>query len=669
MNNIQRYIYGIIGIIMLASVLAGSAGAATLYEDDGIIMGNGTHFEVTNSSYFNITLDSADSINLMLESIPGLVYLGISSDSSATSTQINLSGFMPNTRYYRYEDSYESYIPMDTDGNGNSTFTQDLSTGHSVYIQPNMSTIHIRDNPTGGDCTSIGTWNNFTKTCTLNTNVTQNIEINNNNITLDGNGYNVSYTSGPSGNGVQINQRRNVTVKNLTITKFSNGINLERSKNCSLINNNASFNERGINVLNSDHNILMNNTVQSNKNDEGIQLVTSLFGLLGHSDWNNLTNNSAFLNKHDGIQVILSQNNNLTNNSAFLNQQDGIDVALSQNNNLTNNSAFLNQQDGIYMLGVVFVSQNNNLNMNNASFNMENGIKLEYSYTNNLANNTANSNSEYGIKLDHSDNNNVASNTVMNNTGGGISLDPPIQNLFYNNLFNNTKNFDVTSSSNKWNITKTLGTNIISGPNLGGNAWFYPNGSGFSWFCADLDEDGICDAQYNLSSHNIDYLPLALKPVLPVPIITVGGIVNVSHYGEGKLENLTDVDPATLPPPPAGVNLVYGLFSFNIRGITPGNTTNVTLTFPTNLPPGTTYWKYNATVGWYSIPCSINGRNVTISLTDGGLGDEDGIANGNIFDTGGPSLPKVPVPATSTAGLVVLVGMLTAIGMLALRKK
>ncbi len=79
------------------------------------------------------------------------------------------------------------------------------------------------------------------------------------------------------------------------------------------------------------------------------------------------------------------------------------------------------------------------------------------------------------------------------------------------------------------------------------------------------------------------------------------------------------------------------VFYFNITGLTQGRTVVVTLTLPDNVPVGTEYWKYHASEGgWIRIPMgSDDGDNViTITLVDGGLGDDDGIANGVIVDQG-----------------------------------
>ncbi|MCD4780029.1 MAG: tandem-95 repeat protein [Candidatus Omnitrophica bacterium] len=115
----------------------------------------------------------------------------------------------------------------------------------------------------------------------------------------------------------------------------------------------------------------------------------------------------------------------------------------------------------------------------------------------------------------------------------------------------------------------------------------------------------------------------------------------------GAIEDLTAIPANAYGAPPEGVNLEYGLFSFNITGITPGGAVTITLEFPDNLPVGTEYWKYGATLTdsnphWYEIPVGDDdGDNViTIILTDGGLGDDDLAANGVIVDDGGPSMPS-----------------------------
>lgn len=87
-----------------------------------------------------------------------------------------------------------------------------------------------------------------------------------------------------------------------------------------------------------------------------------------------------------------------------------------------------------------------------------------------------------------------------------FSGDELFDNLIYNNDFSDNLINGVYSEGNGgkasdqiWNISKTLGTNIIGGPYLGGNYW--PDYSGI-----DMDGDGLGDT--NIPHHGLDYLPL-----------------------------------------------------------------------------------------------------------------------------------------------------------------
>ncbi|HDO23711.1 MAG TPA: hypothetical protein ENG99_00665 [bacterium] len=148
----------------------------------GTIKGAGTHFEITDSEYLNIVLDSTEKINLRMESMPEMLTMEIGPVSSSTpSAQIALSGFEPSTTYYKYQDDYHNLTKFTTDENGGYSYTQDLSESHLVFIQPRKSTKFIKDDSTGGDCSSIGNWDNATKTCILTTDVNETIQIDDDN--------------------------------------------------------------------------------------------------------------------------------------------------------------------------------------------------------------------------------------------------------------------------------------------------------------------------------------------------------------------------------------------------------------------------------------------------------------------------------------------------------
>ena len=85
----------------------------------------------------------------------------------------------------------------------------------------------------------------------------------------------------------------------------------------------------------------------------------------------------------------------------------------------------------------------------------------------------------------------------------------------------------------------------------------------------------------------------------------------------------------------------HGLFSFTIIGLTPGETVIVTITLPTPLPAGSQYWECINGLHWVDgtpFLGSNDGDNViTLTLTDGGPLDADGVANGTIVDPSGPA--------------------------------
>ncbi len=126
-------------------------------------------------------------------------------------------------------------------------------------------------------------------------------------------------------------------------------------------------------------------------------------------------------------------------------------------------------------------------------------------------------------------------------------------------------------------------------------------------------------------------------------------------------------------PPPAG-SAFDGVFTTKIE-CTPGATITVTYIFPQNLPAGTKWYKYIETnpVGqqWVEYPNAvIIGNTVIVQLTDGGQGDQDGIANGIILDPSGPvqqSSSPVSTGGGSSGGIPVnplAIGLITILVLL-----
>jgi len=107
----------------------------------------------------------------------------------------------------------------------------------------------------------------------------------------------------------------------------------------------------------------------------------------------------------------------------------------------------------------------------------------------------------------------------------------------------------------------------------------------------------------------------------------------------GVFGSLDAVAVADIPtPPPSGVSFPFGLFSWTLTGLTPGQTVTLTLTYPSPVASPAKYYKV-ASGAWTDASAllgSDNGDNVlTLTVTDGGAGDSDGVANGQISDPGG----------------------------------
>ena len=125
--------------------------------------------------------------------------------------------------------------------------------------------------------------------------------------------------------------------------------------------------------------------------------------------------------------------------------------------------------------------------------------------------------------------------------------------------------------------------------------------------------------------------------------------------------------------PPKGVSFPHGLLDFVLAGC---DTTEVklTLAYPTPLPQNTQYWKFRAgDWGAYAGARVTSSTTASLTLRDGGPGDDDGAVNGRIVDPGQMALldeslmPRIPT--LSQWGLMVLSGLMVLGGLAAVRRR
>ncbi len=140
----------------------------------------------------------------------------------------------------------------------------------------------------------------------------------------------------------------------------------------------------------------------------------------------------------------------------------------------------------------------------------------------------------------------------------------------------------------------------------------------------DGNSDGIADSQQN----EVTSLPAAIGT----------GYVTIAAPGGTSLNAVSVTDAPASPPLPPGASLDAGVISFTLTGVQMGGAVDIDL----HLSGGTTATDYLKLQGgsWVTLPpgaFSVAGNVITLHLVDGGVGDDDGMADGVITDPGAPA--------------------------------
>ena len=217
-------------------------------------------------------------------------------------------------------------------------------------------------------------------------------------------------------------------------------------------------------------------------------------------------------NPHDHVFHVIANNVTVSGfsiNGANDTQKAGIYLENTQGVMISNNNLSGNR------LGIYLESSNTNmLNLNDVSEN-EVGIFLNASQDNWIINNRVKMNRLKGIFLEASDGNRLKENLLHFNTEYGLMLANSSKNLIYDNYFQNSENvgYEGSNLENVWNTTQMREINIVGGPFIGGNYWTGPESTSLC-VIEDLDDNGFCDASYDLGEGNVDYMPLTRRPQL-----------------------------------------------------------------------------------------------------------------------------------------------------------
>lgn len=306
----------------------------------------------------------------------------------------------------------------------------------------------IRDEVGGCDCEDIGTWSPGTLTCTLTGDVDDNIEIDDDGITLDGNGY--------SATGIYVHENSGYIIENFVGASPIRIEGLESHSDSGIIRGNRITGVVGnsIDVMDANYIEITGNTI-SHCTKDGI--------LLYGSSNINITDNTIHDNKRGISCKGGSQYNNIIGNVINDNWW-GIIVSWSEEHIISDNTIFNNSDIGIYL----YVSYGNTINSNSISDNRR-GIFM------------TGSNDDGG-------NNSIFCNNISSSSRYGIYIHNSNDNFIYHN-----------------NIVGSSVSNGYESLEIGSNQW-YMGTTGNHWgdydepceSCVDSDGDGICDSPYDI---------------------------------------------------------------------------------------------------------------------------------------------------------------------------
>lgn len=126
------------------------------------------------------------------------------------------------------------------------------------------------------------------------------------------------------------------------------------------------------------------------------------------------------------------------------------------------------------------------------------------------------------------------------------------------------------------------------------------------------------------------------------------------------------------PPPGTTISFPYGLLTFTATGCTNNGTATVQVQYTgagVNLANTQVYQCNGNTCSAYAGASLNSGTStITYTVTDGGHGDEDGLANGSITDPVGPGIPATPIPTLPRWAEFVLAAFVGLGALLTLRR-
>jgi parallel beta-helix repeat protein len=352
------------------------------------------------------------------------------------------------------------------------------------------------------------------------------IEIERDNVTLDGLGRVINETVPPyvGSIGISVYRHGNVTIRNVVVYSFdcsirflntvscracenllwwgSPGISLSDCSNTTVTNNIITIGYPCIRVSYSSHNVISHNTIRNS--DGGIFLTNSSYNqitennvtemaedtglqgilLMDHSDHNIIAHNNITKSNWIGIDLSASCYNTIDGNTVADQNDGGIKMSGSSNNDVVRNTVANNRRYGVFLASSSNITILENLIKNTES----GGIYFADSLSSDILRNNLTGNGVGIVFL-----NSNGSRAYENNISGGfcgIELMSCKDNMIrHNNILDNTYQAYCSVSESAWDNSSE------------GNYWSDYSG-------VDSDGDGIGDSPYVIEIGNLDRYPL-----------------------------------------------------------------------------------------------------------------------------------------------------------------
>jgi len=308
-------------------------------------------------------------------------------------------------------------------------------------------------------------------TYTLTGDINDSIVVERDNIIFDGNGHVLQGDLSSYGTGLDLSERKNVTVMNIDSHGWWYVIRLVRSSNNKIVGNNLTWNEYSIYLSES-----LNNSIVGNN-------ITEFFGF--------------------GVYLYKSSSNNSVVGNYFESWGgSSIGVSQSDNNSISGNHITTNEYRAGSGIALFYSSYNSVFNNNiweyNTRYSSEDyfGVGLWYSSSHNIiAGNEITDGSGSGVYIYGSSMNTIFGNYIAGNTYGTGRMYSS-GNILYGNDF-------VDNAQQEYDEVPEL-------PSI--DAWDngYPSGGNYwsNYTGADLDYDGIGDTPHVIDGNNTDNYPL-----------------------------------------------------------------------------------------------------------------------------------------------------------------